>query len=103
MILDSHFKFRQVWWQGSQQPRLNKAWPVTVGMEEYPEDTPPLIDDFSQYLPKSLPPSDLSSAVGLSGDINMIVAEVARKTGAKSAIMPIYGPKQMPRPAAGDH
>ncbi|MGI6483752.1 MAG: DUF166 family protein [Methanobacterium sp.] len=67
-----------------------------VGMEEYPEDTPPLIDDFSQYLPKSLPPSDLILAVGLSGDINMIVAEVARKTGAKSAIIPIYGPKQMP-------
>ena len=67
-----------------------------VGMEEYPEDLPHFIDDFSQYIPKSLPPADLILAVGLSGDINMVVPEVALRTGAKSAIIPIYSPEQMP-------
>ncbi|NYB52787.1 MAG: 4Fe-4S binding protein [Methanobacteriaceae archaeon] len=67
-----------------------------VGMEEFKEDIPLFLDDFSGYIPKNLPPSDLILAVGLSGDLNMIVPEVARKTGAKSAIIPIYGPKQMP-------
>ncbi len=68
-----------------------------VAMEEYPEDTPQFIDDFSEYMPKSFPAADLILAVGLSGDINMIVPSVARKTGAKSAIIPIYGPKQIPQ------
>ena len=67
-----------------------------VGMEEFPEDLPLFIDDFSQYIPQSLPAADLILAVGLSGDINMIVPEVAEKTGAKSVIIPIYGPEQMP-------
>lgn len=67
-----------------------------VGMEEYPEDLPHFIDDFSHYIPHSLPDADLILAVGLSGDINMVVPDVARKTGAKSAIIPIYSPEQMP-------
>jgi len=67
-----------------------------VGMEDYPEDLPEFIDDFSKYIPQRLSPADLILSVGLSGDINMIVPEVARKTGAKSAIIPIYGPEQMP-------
>ena len=67
-----------------------------VGMEEFPEDLPLFIDGFQEYIPQSLPPADLILAVGLSGDINMIVPEVASKTGAKSAIIPIYGPEQMP-------
>jgi NAD-dependent dihydropyrimidine dehydrogenase PreA subunit len=67
-----------------------------VGIEEFPEDLPDFIDDFSSYIPRSLPPADLIIAVGLSGDINMIVPEVAQKTGAKSAIIPFYDPQQMP-------
>lgn len=67
-----------------------------VGMEEFGEDLPLFIDDFQEYIPQSLPAADLILAVGLSGDINMIVPEVARKTGAKSAIIPIYSPEQMP-------
>ncbi len=67
-----------------------------VGMEEYSEDLPLFIDDFSPYIPKSTPPADLILAVGLSGDINMIVPEVAHRTGAKSVIIPIYSPEQMP-------
>lgn len=67
-----------------------------VGMEEFPEDLPLFIDDFSEYVPKNLPAADLILAVGLSGDINMIIPEVSMKTGAKSAIIPIYGPEQMP-------
>ena len=67
-----------------------------VGMEDYPEDLPEFIDDFSEYVPKKLSQADLILSVGLSGDINMIVPEVAQKTGAKSAIIPIYDPVQMP-------
>ncbi|BDZ71707.1 DUF166 domain-containing protein [Methanobacterium petrolearium] len=67
-----------------------------VGMEEFPQDLPLFIDEFQEYIPQSLPPADLILAVGLSGDINMIVPEVTRRTGAKSAIIPIYGPEQMP-------
>ncbi len=67
-----------------------------VGMEEFPEDLPHFIDDFKSFVPNKLPPADLVIAVGLSGDINMIVPLVAEGTGAKSAIVPIYDPQQMP-------
>ncbi|MBI4813409.1 MAG: thymidylate synthase [Methanobacterium sp.] len=67
-----------------------------VGMEEFPQDLPEFIEDFTSYIPKNLPPADLIIAVGLSGDINMIVPQVALETGAKSAIIPVYDPQQMP-------
>jgi len=67
-----------------------------VGMEEFPEDLPDFIEDYASYVPQNLPPADLIIAVGLSGDINMVVPEVARKTGASSAIIPVYDPQQMP-------
>nr|WP_054858503.1 DUF166 family protein [Methanobacterium formicicum] len=67
-----------------------------VGMEEFPEDLPDFIEDYACYVPQNLPPADLIIAVGLSGDINMVVPEVARKTGASSAIIPVYDPQQMP-------
>jgi hypothetical protein len=44
-----------------------------VGLEEIPEDLPEFIDDFEEYVPKSIPSADLILAVGLYGDINMIV------------------------------
>jgi len=67
-----------------------------VGMEEFPQDLPEFIEDFTSYIPKNLPPADLIIAVGLSGDINMIVPYIAMETGAKSAIIPVYDPHQMP-------
>ena len=67
-----------------------------VGMEEFPQDLPEFIEDFTSYIPRNLPPADLIIAVGLSGDINMIVPHVAHETGAKSAIIPVYDPQQMP-------
>jgi thymidylate synthase len=67
-----------------------------VGMEEFPQDLPEFIEDFTSYIPQNLPPADLIIAVGLSGDINMIVPQVALETGAKSAIIPVYDPQQMP-------
>nr|WP_319374697.1 DUF166 family protein [uncultured Methanobacterium sp.] len=67
-----------------------------VGMEEFPQDLPEFIEDFTSYIPRNLPPADLIIAVGLSGDINMIVPYIAMETGAKSAIIPVYDPQQMP-------
>ena len=67
-----------------------------VGMEEFPQDLPEFIEDFTSYIPQNLPPADLIIAVGLSGDINMIVPYIAQETGAKSAIIPVYDPQQMP-------
>jgi NAD-dependent dihydropyrimidine dehydrogenase PreA subunit len=67
-----------------------------VGMEEFPQDLPEFIEDFTSYIPQNLPPADLIIAVGLSGDINMVVPHVAQETGAKSAIIPVYHPQQMP-------
>lgn len=67
-----------------------------VGLEEIQENLPEFIDDINPYLPKRVPEADLVVAVGLSGDINMIVPSLARQTGAKSAIIPIYEPSQIP-------
>ena len=67
-----------------------------VGMEEFPQDLPEFIEDFTSYIPQNLPPADLIIAVGLSGDINMIVPYIAQETGAKSAIIPVYDPQQLP-------
>mgnify|MGYP001095518793 CR=1 FL=1 len=50
-----------------------------VGLEEIPEDLPEFIDDFEQYVPKSIPQADLILAVGLFGDINMIVPIITRE------------------------
>ncbi|EKF85899.1 hypothetical protein A994_05416 [Methanobacterium formicicum DSM 3637] len=67
-----------------------------VGLEEIPDDLPEFIDDFQQYVPKSIPTADLILAVGLFGDINMIVPIIARQSGAKSVIIPIHDPAQVP-------
>lgn len=67
-----------------------------VGLEEIPDDLPEFIDDFSSYLPKSIPQADLILAVGLFGDINMVVPLIAKESGAKSVIIPIHDPTQVP-------
>lgn len=67
-----------------------------VGLEELPEDLPEFIDDFSSYLPKNIPQADLILALGLYGDINMVVPLIAKKSGAKSVIIPLHDPKQVP-------
>lgn len=67
-----------------------------VGLEELPEDLPEFIDDFETYLPKNIPEADLILAVGLFGDINMVVPLIAQKSGAKSVIIPIHDPTQVP-------
>ncbi len=50
-----------------------------VGLEELPEDLPEFIDDFSSYLPKNIPQADLILALGLFGDINMVVPFIAQE------------------------
>jgi NAD-dependent dihydropyrimidine dehydrogenase PreA subunit len=67
-----------------------------VALEEIPEDLPEFIDDVEEYLPSHLPESDLVLAVGLSGDINLLVPLIAKKTGARSVIIPIHDPAQLP-------
>lgn len=69
-----------------------------VGIHEFPssEDLPEFIDDVSEYIPKNIPEADLIIAVGTFGDINMVIPDVARTSGAKSIIVPIYHPQQIP-------
>ncbi len=66
-----------------------------VGLHEFPEDLPEFIDDFENYIPKDLPECDLILSLGLKGDINMILPEIASKTGAKSVIAEIHDPAQI--------
>jgi NAD-dependent dihydropyrimidine dehydrogenase PreA subunit len=67
-----------------------------VGLHEEEEDLPEFIEDLTPYLPDNLPQADLVIAVGLKGDINLIVPEVARNTGAKSIIISINDPTHIP-------
>jgi Uncharacterized protein conserved in archaea len=70
--------------------------PSITGIHEVPEDLPEFIDDISKYVPDNLPEADLIISIGLYGDINMIIPFVVSKTGAKSIIVPIHDPKQIP-------
>lgn len=67
-----------------------------VGLHEFPYDLPEFIDDFESYIPDHLPECDLVLSLGLKGDINMILPEIASKTGAKSVIVEIHDPAQIP-------
>ncbi|MGB9980549.1 DUF166 family protein [Methanobacterium sp.] len=67
-----------------------------IGIHEVPEDLPEFIDDVAKYVPDNLPEVDLIISIGLYGDINMIIPFIASKTGAKSIIVPIHDPKQIP-------
>lgn len=67
-----------------------------VGIHEVPEDLPEFIDDISEYVPDNLLEADLILSIGLYGDITMIIPAVASITGAKSIIVPIHDPKQIP-------
>jgi ferredoxin len=67
-----------------------------VGLHEFKEDIPEFIDDFDAYIPKELPECDLILALGLVGDINMILPEIAERSGAKSVIVEIHDPVQLP-------
>lgn len=67
-----------------------------VGLHEFPVDLPEFIDDFEPYIPKDLPNCDLILAMGLKGDINMILPEIASKTRAKSVVVEVHDPSQIP-------
>lgn len=68
-----------------------------VALEEIPPDLPEFMDDLEEYLPANLPESDLVLGVGLYGDINLLVPFIAQKTGARSVIIAIHDPVQLPR------
>lgn len=67
-----------------------------VLIHEVPENLPEFIENISEFVPENLPEADLILSVGLYGDINMIIPIIASKTGAKSIIVPIHDPKQIP-------
>ena len=69
-----------------------------VGIHELAphEDLPEFIEDVSEYIPKNIPEADLIISAGTFGDINMVIPEVAKISGAKSIIAPIYHPQQLP-------
>lgn len=67
-----------------------------VGLHEYAEDLPEFIDDIESYMPDHLPDCDLVLSLGLKGDINMILPEITSKTGAKSVIVEMHDPTQIP-------
>jgi len=67
-----------------------------VGLHEFREDLPEFMDDFEAYIPNELPECDLVLSLGLKGDINMILPEIASRTGAKSVIAEIHDPTQIP-------
>lgn len=69
-----------------------------VGIHEFPskDNLPEFIDDVRGYVPENIPESDLIIAVGLFGDINMVIPDVVKESGAKSIIAPIYHPQQLP-------
>jgi thymidylate synthase len=67
-----------------------------VGLHEFSSDIPEFIDDIEEYIPKELQECDLVLALGLEGDINMLLPEIARRTGAKSVIVEIHDPVQIP-------
>jgi len=69
-----------------------------VGIHEFQsnEDLPEFIDDVSEYIPNIIPESDLIIAAGIFGDMNMVIPDVAKTSGAKSIIVPIYHPQQLP-------
>ena len=67
-----------------------------IGLHEFPEDLPEFIDDFEEYIPKELPECDLILSLDLYGDINMVIPTIAAETGAKSIIVPIHDPAQIP-------
>lgn len=69
--------------------------PQIVGIHEVPDNLPEFIDNVEKFVPENLPEADLILSVGLYGDINMIIPIVAKKTGAKSTIVPIHDPKQI--------
>lgn len=69
-----------------------------VGIHEFPkhEDLPDFIDDIRGHIPENIVEADLILAVGLHGDINMVIGEVAKLANAKSVIVPIYHGEQIP-------
>lgn len=69
-----------------------------VGIHEFPpkEELPEFIEDIVEYIPENVPEADLIIAAGMHGDINMVIPEVVEKSGAKSVIVPIYHPRQVP-------
>ncbi len=69
-----------------------------VGIHEFPphDELPEFIDDVSEYVPENIPEADLIIAVGMHEDINMVIPAVAKKSGAKSVLAPIYHPQQLP-------
>ncbi|MEJ8542584.1 DUF166 family protein [Methanothermobacter wolfeii] len=67
-----------------------------VAVFEYPDETPEFLDDPSSLVPESVSDADLTVAAGLRGDLNLVAAEIAAKSGAESLIIESHTPTQLP-------
>ena len=63
-----------------------------VAVFEYPDETPEFLDDPSSLVPESVSDADLTVAAGLKGDLNLVAAEIAAKSGAESLIIESHTP-----------
>ncbi len=70
-------------------------WQVEVW--EAPAVLPPIVDYPEEFLPPSLPPSDLVLAFGEHKGVAELVVEVARVTGARAVIAPVDREEWLPR------
>ncbi len=68
---------------------LVKAWAA-------PRVLPPIIDDPEDFLPTSLPPSDLILALGDTAGVAQLIPEVVHLTGAQAVIAPIDNNASLP-------
>jgi hypothetical protein len=62
-----------------------------------PQVLPPVIDYPEEYLPESLPPSDLILAFGEHKGVAELIPEIARMTGARAVIAPVDREEWLPR------
>ncbi|MBG0768577.1 DUF166 domain-containing protein [Methanococcus maripaludis] len=74
---------------------LEKFAQKIVSIHEIPENLLEYIDDVTEYVPENLKESDLIISVGLFGDINLVVCDIAKKINAKSIIIESHSPKQL--------
>lgn len=55
-----------------------------------------LLDNREKYVPTELPECDLILPLGLPADLVLLLPLIAKKSGAKAAIIPVDDPKQIP-------
>ena len=60
-----------------------------VGVYQFPDDLPPMIEEPEEFLPIEIPPANIILAVNLHNDILMSIPEFAHKHGIDTVIVPV--------------